>query len=245
MPYTPLFTSREQDQILRDSVRSLSTGAVAVIDLDGVLFDTRTRQVRIIQMFAKQNQDEQLATIHKSHFFDWSLTKTLTNLGIPREEAAKRAAALRPFWEQHFFSPEAVLWDEALPGAADWVSRIQDSGALVVYLTGRTENIRTQTMEALQAHRFPWVGCQLFMKPHADMVDHQFKERALEQISGLGRVALGIDNEPIQINHLADRFPDAFTIWMCTDHSPRPVKAKESIHRIHGFLTTKKALSEG
>ena len=245
MPYRPRFTSEGQDRVLQKSLDVLQSGSVAVIDLDGVLFDTRARQVRIIQMFAKQRQDALLAQIQKVHFYDWSLSKTLMNLGLDQEKANRRSKELRPFWERHFFAPEAVLWDDALPGAAEWVAQVQSAGATVVYLTGRTEAIRVQTIDALQSNSFPWEGCHLFMKPNAAIVDHEFKEEALERISALGPVALGIDNEPIQINHLAHRFPDAFPIWMCTDHSPRPVTVRKDMARIHGFLRTKKALSEG
>ena len=122
MPYTPLHTSAAQDQVLSKSIEVLRPGTVAIIDLDGVLFDTRARQVRIIQMFFEHTDDAAFAGITKEHFYDWSLTTTLKNSGLEPKTAAAKSAELRPFWEQHFFSPEAVLWDDALPGAAEWVT---------------------------------------------------------------------------------------------------------------------------
>ena len=196
-------------------------------------------------MFFEHTGDAAFAGITKEHFYDWSLTTTLKNSGLEPKTAAAKSAELRPFWEQHFFSPEAVLWDDALPGAAEWVRHLHATGALIVYLTGRTENIRSHTETALKNHDFPYDGCTLMMKPNAEMVDHVFKENALERIAEMGQVRLGIDNEPIQINHLADRFPDALAIWMDTDHSPRPIQARPSLSKLDGFLYTKKAPSKG
>merc|ERR1711966_337656 len=55
-------------------------------------------------MFATQRQDARLAQIQKEHFYDWSLSKTLMNLGLDPEKAGSLSKELRPFWERHFFA---------------------------------------------------------------------------------------------------------------------------------------------
>ena len=237
MPYTPLETSREQDEVLERSLMVCERDpGLAVIDIDGVLFDTRHRQIRIVREYAERMGFPELLPIRPEHFEDWSMKTTFIRMGLPQAQAESFAKMIRPFWEEQFFGPTAVLWDEALPGASRWVSDLQDRGATIVYLTGRTESQREATLAAFERERFPVLDTQLVMKAQSSTADHLYKASALEEIALQGRVVLGIDNEPIQINQFAQRFPDAMAIWMNTDHSFRPDVPREDLPVLKGFL---------
>lgn len=238
MPYESQFTSEAQDHLLARTLQVVSGGGLAVLDLDGVLFDTRVRQVRIVREYARLNNASSLMDIQVQHFWDWSMTTTLVRMGLPRAVAANYSKEMRPFWEEAFFGPRAVLWDAPMPGAPEWVLALLNRGARIVYLTGRTESQRACTIDSFEDAGFPIKETTLIMKPKASLEDHRFKAAALEHIGGLGTVALGIDNEPIQINQLSARFPSALSIWMHTDHSFRDVKPDPSLPILRGFLTT-------
>ena len=237
MPYEPRFTSVEQDQVLLDSIDVFRTqSGAAVIDLDGVLFDTRFRQIRIVQDYARREGLTELMALKPEHFLDWSMSTTFVQLGIPVDRAKELAKQIRPYWEEQFFAPQSVFWDECLPGAPRWVNDLQAAGADIVYLTGRTESQRSATMAAFERDGFPVDGVELVMKASSKLKDHEYKANALVAIDAKSRVLLGIDNEPIQINHLARLFPNAMAIWMATDHSFRPERPNPNLAVLKGFL---------
>ena len=53
--FCPKGASEYQDQLLDQMLETAVEGTVGVFDLDGCLFDTRTRQVAIVREFASQN----------------------------------------------------------------------------------------------------------------------------------------------------------------------------------------------
>ena len=70
MPYTPFHKSSEQAAVLNQILERgrSSEGGVAVIDLDGCLFDTRPRQTHIYREVAGRNGWNDLAQIQPEHF---------------------------------------------------------------------------------------------------------------------------------------------------------------------------------
>jgi len=241
MPYDPFHQSDEQSNVLADVLalaQKAGESGVTVFDLDGCLFDTRPRQVHIFRELASQEGHIELYEVETSHFQDWDLKRTMLNAGIGEERAEELYPAVREYWWNHFFTSEYVLYDNAMPGSCQVVADVAAAGGHVVYLTGRDETMRAGTEEALRRFGFPIDGdrARLVVKPDFDMDDTEFKAQALVDIARLGTPVLFFDNEPSNVNHFQDAFPDSTVVFVATDHSGKPVTPYEQILRIKGFL---------
>ncbi len=243
MPYTPFFTSAEQDRVLADVVARAGesgAGGVSVWDLDGCLFDTRPRQVHIFRELAGQRGWTDLYRVTPEHFEDWDLVRTLVNAGIESSKVEEMADTVKKFWWDRFFTSDYVQFDHAMPGGPALVRRVAEAGGHVVYLTGRDETMRAGTEAALQRFGFPLDGdrCRLMVKPDFKTDDTLFKGEALEVIASLGTPYLFLDNEPSNVNRFKDETPEAKVIFVATDHSGKPVTPYDSIDQIDGFLSS-------
>ena len=236
MAYQPLHRSPSQTQVLQeilDRATSVEMG-VCVLDLDGCLFDSRHRQIHILREYASHTGDARLWAVQAQHFTNWIMPDTLRAAGVPAELADE----LQEFWFERFFDGEYVLYDHAMPGAAELVRRLHKSGCEIVYLTGRHRAMHLGTEEALRRSGFPYdvPRTRLITKPSFEQDDTQYKDHALEEIAALGEVVLFMDNEPANVNLFHARHPEAMVVYVETDHSPKPVHAVASLPRIRGFL---------
>lgn len=238
--YAPLVTSPAQDALLDRIVAHAGArpGALGVFDLDGCLFDTRPRQVQIYRQLASQRSWWELYQIREDHILDWSLANTMRRAGISEARAAELEPQAKPFFYDHFFRPDYMLHDHAMPGAAALVWRCYQAGLGVVYLTGRHEEMRAGTEEALVRYGFPYrrQATTLLVKPTAAMTDLDFKAEALRELHLLGRPVLFLDNEPANCNHFYQAHPEALVVWVETDHSPRPDEPHPDLPALRGFL---------
>lgn len=227
------------DALLAASSRAGAAGGVA-LDLDGCLFDNRGRQLRIARAWADATGDTRLAGLRLRHFEDWSFSRTLRNLGLPAEEAATLSAEFRPFWERWFFADAYVIHDLPLPGAARFARAIAASGTRVVYLTGRVVAQRPNTLATLRRYGFPIDadGEDLWAKPTDDQTDVSWKRIGLDRLAEERELLAFVDNEPIHIVESAANHPNALSVWVDTDHSPRPIRVAEGTPTLRGFLRT-------
>ena len=109
MPYDPFHQSPGQVEVLGTILaRAESEGSagVAVIDLDGCLFDTRPRQVQIFRELAGQRGWEDLALIKGEHFQDWSIRNTLKNIGLSDERVEEIHDDVHAYWWKSFFTSD-------------------------------------------------------------------------------------------------------------------------------------------
>jgi hypothetical protein len=241
--YSPYETSSEQDSLL-DAIVAMAddTGAagVGVFDLDGCLFDTRSRQVHIIREFASQRGCMDLYGVEDVHFKDWDLDTTLLNAGIPPSRVSELIDDLKKFWFDRFFTSRYVQFDHAMPGAVDFVRRCRATGMKVVYLTGRDETMRAGTEASLTGFGFPLDGedCRLLVKPDFETDDTEFKDIALKTIATMGEPVIFLDNEPANVNKFRERYPSARVVFVETDHSPRPDEPHPSLPWLRSFART-------
>ena len=238
--YSPFETSPEQDNLLDSIVaRAAQHGSdgVGVFDLDGCLFDTRSRQVHIFREFASQTGNLELYDVDATHFKDWDLGNTMANAGISTDQIADVLDAIKAFWFDRFFTSRYVQFDHAMPGAVDLVNRCRDTGLKVVYLTGRDETMRAGTETALKGFGFPLDGddCRLIVKPDFKTDDTEFKDEALGVIAGMAEPVLFLDNEPANVNKFHERYPDSMVVFVETDHSPRPDEPDASLPWLRSF----------
>lgn len=239
--YAPLAWSEEGAELLARMTgiaRTMGDGHVAVLDLDGCLFDTRPRQVQIFRELASRTGFDPLFRVGVEHFVDWSLRTTLTNAGIAADWIDAHVAAVRTWWESRFFTSEYVLYDHAMPGAAALVRELHAAGLHVVYLTGRDESMKPGTETALHRHGFPFgePRTTLLVKPDFREDDTSFKERALEVVAAIGHVVLYLDNEPANVNLFRRRHPESLAVFVETDHSPRPIAPDPEIPWLRSFV---------
>jgi hypothetical protein len=225
--YREYETSAEQDAILRQ-IWALSGPGVALLDLDGCLFDTRWRQMAILAAFAEKTGWYDLARVRPEHFRDRDLAATLAVAGV---RPSRDYRAIRDYWDAHFF--DEVDLDHPLPGSARLVRRLAENGLSIVYLTGRHQGVTDRTRRGLVRNGFPWDGTALLDKPSVDMTDHDHK---LSVLASLSRVRVALENEPIQLQSMADRFPLCLPVLVETDNSGRPAMLPEHTARIRGFL---------
>lgn len=241
--YAPYESSPEQDALLDQIIaHATSSGGegVGVFDLDGCLFDTRPRQVKIIREYASMNDALDLYCIREEHFTDWSLATTMRNAGMDEDRIESLKKDLAQFWASRFFTSDYVTHDHAMPGAVDLVKRCQAAGLKIAYLTGRDNTMRAGTASAISAWGFPLNGedARLFTKPTFEMDDTEYKDQALLEISEMATPVLFMDNEPANVNKFRERFPDSLVVFVETDHSPRKDEPNPEIPWLRSFSRT-------
>lgn len=239
--YDPLHVSEANTRLLDALVahaRARGPGHVAVFDLDGCLFDTRPRQVRILRELASREGLHPLYRVEPHHFRDWSLRGTLLHAGLDPAWVDAHAGRVRAWWERCFFTSEYVVHDHAMPGAVELVRAVHDAGLHVVYLTGRDVSMAPGTEATLHRYGFPLAmeRCTLLVKPDAPTDDTVFKEVALRRVDTMGTAALYLDNEPANVNMYRRVHPGAMVVFVETDHSPRPDEPDPGIPWLRSFL---------
>lgn len=236
--YAPLEVSPEQDAALNAAVALAGPGQVVVLDLDGCLFDSRPRIIHLLRELAGREGFLELYAVQPQHFVDWDLRATLLRAGIGAERAAGLAVEGQAWFNDHFFRSDRVLHDHAMPGAPPFVWSLYTAGATLVYLTGRHEDMRPGTEQALANAGFPWnrPRVHLLMKPDVRTEDTHFKGEALREVCLLGQPCVFFDNEPANVNLFSSAHPEALVVFVETDHSPRLDQPAAGLPWVRGFL---------
>ncbi len=220
---------------------------LAIFDLDGTLFDNRTRTIFILREISEQfdskvpglaaafDRFQDLAVV------DYSLETTLARMGVkhPAETAFIKAE-----WAKRFFSDEYQKYDMPIPGAKSYVCRVHRAGATVIYLTGRdVGRMLVGTTEVLRLYGFPVgvAGTMTIVKKEFEQSDELFKKEVSDYIDRLGEVAAVFENEPANSNILQARFPDAASFFVLTQHRPDAPRLAAGIHKIKDFRPPKGA----
>lgn len=240
---SPLKNLRTIDQVAAlvkertDNRRS----TLAIFDLDGTLFDNRTRTMfilreisekfdsRLPQLSAAFNNFRDLSVV------DYSLDVTLRRLKV---RAPAEVQFIKQEWARRFFSDEYQKYDMPLPGAKACVERIHKAGATVIYLTGRdVGRMLVGTTEVLRLYGFPVgvAGTMTIVKKEFEQDDEIFKREVSEYIDRLGEVVAVFENEPANSNILQARFPGAASFFVETQHRPGAPRLNPGIARIKDF----------
>jgi len=230
-------------QTLRDILaraRSLGSQAVLAFDLDSTLFDNKPRQARIMREFGVAQAQEKLLQCAPHHWESgFDMRGAMRNCGLSDEEVEAQFPLVRAFWLERFFTSDYCVHDEAIQGAATFTHAVADSGAHLVYVTGRHEAMRAGTEACMRQQGLPVPGegrVHLLMKPHASDNDDAFKREAHARLGEWGTLIAAFDNEPTHANDYLRRFPQAQVIHLATDHSGRPVTLLEEIVSVPHFF---------
>ena len=239
MAWRPLHRSPEQRAVLDAALelaRRVGGAGLAVFDLDGCLIDNRARQLHILREYASHYDIPALYRVEPGHFEDWDLRHTLARAGV--DDACIRAVypGLHEYWWRCFFSDDYLSYDQAMPGAVALVRAVHAAGMAVIYLTARREAVRRGSLGTLERFGFPLgADARLEMKRDPDLDDDVAKADTLTRLRPEGPTMF-FDNEPANVNAVHRRFPGTYTVFVETDHSPRPIAAEASLPRIRGFL---------
>jgi hypothetical protein len=227
------------ERIRHKTNRQMST--LAIFDLDGTLFDNRTRTMFILREISEKFADEvpQLVEAFDSFqelsLIEYGLQNTLANFKIADK---KELACITREWEKRFFTDEYQKFDIPLPGAKSYVSRVHEAGATIIYLTGRdVSRMLVGTAESLRMFGFPVgiVGTMMIVKKEFEEKDEIFKRDVVSYLKRLGSIEAIFENEPMNSNILARAFPDALSFLVLTQHRPDAPSLDKGIFHLRDF----------
>ena len=218
-----------------DSLRALGELPIVILDIDGTLFDPAARHRAIFLRYATENPrlaETIRPAVESLPYEDYAYApeSTLARMGITDPELVE---AMKKHWVEHFFTNEFLLDDLPISGGAEYVEALWDQGVFIAYLTGRdVPRMLEGTVASLRKDGYPVSRPRIsvILKPDPKMKDFDFKGPVLDELDGMGTVIAVFENEPKNLNLMADRFPEAEAVFLDTNHSPReiPVRARAS-----------------
>jgi hypothetical protein len=223
--YTPEILPKLLDHVKKTV--ALGATPVVIFDLDDTLINTRERNLRILQDFAKQSaiQDaypKEVKTIESLRLnnLKWTIEATLQNAGIVNPSFIDKA---KLFWASTFFTNKYCLSDEPNPGAVAYVQSLYTAGAKIVYLTGRSIQLMgSGTRKNLKKLGFPLKGERaiLLMNPTDQQADLTFKQSQIPKIEKMGTIVAYLDNTPTMVNFFQKALPCATIVFLDTINPP-------------------------
>ena len=237
----------KQNKALLDVIKTVKENTskqistIVIFDLDGTLFDNRTRNIYILREIAEQytHKVPGLANI-VDRFTDlslikYSLTETLNNFGITHE---LEIDFIRKEWEKRFFADSYQRFDVPLPGSKIYVDQLHQAGATIIYLTGRDiQRMLVGTTESLRQYGLPVgiIGTMIIQKQDLSESDETFKVSTVQYIKRSGKVVAVFENEPANINLLHAHFTEAQYFFVETQHKPDAPDLLVKSHHIIDF----------
>lgn len=205
-------TSRLLSQILVriQELQAQDKASLVVFDLDSTLFDVSPRLQQIMVDFAEnpknqKNFPESCTILKTVQTFrsDWGIKNALIRAGLDGHHHDFHQA-LREFWHNSFFSNEYLQYDLPYEGAQEYVQKIYEAGADIVYLTGRdVARMGKSSGAVLKKWNFPLdlPRTELILKPEKGMDDAQFKADYFSELpEGKYQSIWFFENEPQNTN---------------------------------------------
>ena len=229
-------------QTILDRAGEKKSDLTAVFDLDSTLFDVSPRITKIIQEFAvdpgvaprfPRECDVLKDIVHHPH--DWGVEVTCEKAGLS-DAPIEFHTALADYWFERFHSNDYLKYDRPMDGAIEYVQRLHDVGAHIIYLTGRdTERYLEGTVLYLKKHDFP-LGKRAdhALKPQKDMADAPFKRDFIKTLDNRFSEVWLFENEPVNLNLIANDLPHINLVYLIGAHSGRE-EPLEDYHHITDF----------
>jgi beta-phosphoglucomutase-like phosphatase (HAD superfamily) len=213
---------------------------LVVFDLDGTLYDNRPRTLQILMEYADEVRGEfpdvaaALATLEVSRV-RYLLTDTLRECSLTHVDVVRDVTQ---YWRERFFTDDYQAYDVVIDGAPEFVRGCHETGATIVYLTGRDiPGMMLGTMSSLRDHGFPVAiaGVEVVLKPEAQLADEAFKRGALPTLRRVGDVVAFFDNEPANCNVAKSIYPDAAVGMLDTQSVPGAPAPDQGVELISDF----------
>ena len=209
-----------------------------IFDLDGTLFDNGPRTWRLVaealDAGGHQEARERLNSV-SDRMLPYLVTDFLQKADIVGDEVVEEVKA---YWFERFFSDEYQHYDYPMEGSVQFVQRLYEAGATIVYLTGRdVPGMLVGCADALRASGYP-VGLtrtMMMLKPDSKTKDLAFKQEACGFLSETGTVVAAFDNEPGNCNLFLKSWPDACSVFLATTHAPNPPALESGVVQISQF----------
>jgi hypothetical protein len=242
--------SHEQAPILKkiladaENCRKNGKRFLAVFDLDSTLFDLTVRISRIIDDFAdneehRRNFPKECEALKSMTILptDWGIDEGLGRIGLTGPSFEKFRKAIHHFWADGFFSDRYLHHDEPLPGSVEYVKALFESGAHIMYLTGRDiPRMLEGTKTSLRKRGFPIdeANIELILKPIPNADDAEFKLEALKKIENQFDQLWLFENEPVNINLIMRDCKKIQIVYIESTHS-RKEQVPFSLEKITRF----------
>lgn len=208
-----------------ESVEAKSGRPIVLFDIDDTLSLAEGRNRRIVLEFARDPSMRARFGAKLDRLegvltgpLAYALSDTLAAYGVTEPEIVSEA---QKFWKPRFFHNDYLTEDPAVPGASEYLWQAQRRG-IVIYITGRWEEMRPGTEALLRKRGFPMPDGKtvfLFMKPQEAIPDAEYKDAKLAEIPSMGEVVGGFENEPKNANVFKKHFPDSLIVFLDTKHS--------------------------
>ena len=213
---------------------------LVVFDLDGTLYDNRPRTLQILRDYAEDVRAEYPDVAGCIETLDiesirYLLSTTLKDCGLKHVDVVRD---ITHWWQERFFSDDFITYDLPNDGAPEYVNACHESGASIIYMTGRdVPGMLLGTIASLRDHDFPVAvaGVELVLKPDATLPDEAFKRAALPTLTRVGQVVGFFDNEPANCNIARQIFPDADVALLETQQVPGAPDADDGVHHVTDF----------
>ena len=229
---------QQQLKAVLEKAHQAGPKGLLIFDLDSTVFDNRPRQSRIVREFGKASGLAALETCSEKNWESgWDLKAALLSCGLSQQLADQHFKAAKNFWGARFFTSAYCLDDVEIPGAPQYLHAVVKTGAQVVYVTGRHEEMRSGSVQCMEkcGMPVPGPGVTLLMKPNLRESDDAYKVQTHARLDTMGTVVAAFDNEPTHANDYANKFTKAIVIHLATDHSGRPVTLLPQIISVPDF----------
>ncbi|MEB3328865.1 MAG: HAD family hydrolase [Candidatus Sericytochromatia bacterium] len=238
-------TAVEQD-VRRYAARGIRKQVV--LDLDDTLFLVRPRKEAIFREMAEALVGHpSLAAalvVLAAGPIPYDVREALRQVGI---HEAHHVESLQEAFYERFLHGAYVRHDSVNEGASGYVGRLAEAGARIVYLSGRPEEMASDTRRSLEEAGFPVPGreARLILKAAADvhLGDVEYKRVQAARLAPEAPCAAVFDNEPANLNAIHAALPDARYFLLETDHSPSPPPLVMPAHRLRDFRTERERLA--
>ena len=130
---------------------------VLIFDLDSTLFHVSPRSFEIMKSWIQASSVSILPNLTADDM-GYSIEDVWVKRGLSTEtgDSFKYLKEAKEYWRQRFFSNEFIHHDEPHPGAVQFVKRLYEMGAKIVYLTGRDVPLMAfGTVDHLRNQVFP------------------------------------------------------------------------------------------
>ncbi len=247
--FFPHTTEEVLKEVIQRTEKCLSQGRLPVIvfDLDSTLFDVSRRSFEILRDWLSHPETatftetrERLSAMAPGDM-RYSLEDVWEIKKIPYDTAPfdHHLKHAKQFWRKRFFNHDYLKHDEPTPGAIEYVKKLHEMGAMVVYLTGRDIPLMAfGTFDQLKAHGLPIERerTRLILKPKRHIDDLEFKCGAAQTIGTFGEVIATFENEPKNLVAMAKVFPaTTMNVFIESVSSDHPAPSGKGIYKIQEF----------